>query len=41
MSKDLGIISMNHALQARLGESDFRAIREQMQEDLLEYYAKL
>ena len=40
-SKDLGIISMNHALQARLGESDFRAIREQMQEDLLEYYAKL
>lgn len=40
-SKDLGIISMNHALQSRLGESDLEAIRTQMQEDLRDYYAKL
>lgn len=40
-SKDLGIISMNHALQSRLGASDLEVIREQMQEDLGDYYAKL
>ena len=40
-SKDLGVISMNHALQSRLDESDLQAIRMQMQEDLREYYGKL
>lgn len=40
-SKDLGVISMNHALQSRLDESDLQAIRAQMQEDLREYYGKL
>ncbi len=40
-SKDLSIISMNHALHARLGEGDFEKIREQMQVDLKDYYGKL
>ena len=37
-SKDLGVISMNHALFARMEEADFRMIKEQMEEDLLNYY---
>ena len=40
-SKDLGVISMNHALQSCLAESDLAAIRGQMQEDLRDYYDKL
>ena len=40
-SKDLGMISINHALQARLSEDDYAAIRAQMREDLREYYSKL
>ena len=37
-SKDLGVISMNHALFARMEEEDFRRIKEQMEEDLRNYY---
>ena len=40
-SSELGVISMNHALWARLGEGDLAAIRAQMREDLASYYAKL
>lgn len=40
-SKDLGQLSMNHALQARLDEGDYEAIRTQMREDLEAYYGKL
>ncbi len=37
-SKDLGVISMNHALFARMEEEDFRRVKEQMEEDLRNYY---
>ena len=37
-SKDLGVISMNHALKSKLTKQDYAAIRQQMQEDLEAYY---
>lgn len=37
-SKDLGVISMNHALFARMEEVDFERVKEQMEEDLRNYY---
>lgn len=37
-SKDLGVISMNHALFARMEEEDFNRVKEQMMEDLRNYY---
>ena len=37
-SKDLGVISMNHALFSRMGEEDFRKVKEQMLEDVKNYY---
>ena len=40
-SKDLGMISINHALMARLSDDDYTAIRTQMREDLIDYYSKL
>ena len=40
-SKDLGIISINHALLAKLSDDDLAAIRKQMEDDLVDYYAKL
>lgn len=40
-SKDLGVISINHALLAKLNKSDFNAIEKQMQDDLIDYYKKL
>ncbi len=40
-SKDLNIISMNHALHMRLTQEDYSRIREQMQQDLKDYYAKI
>lgn len=40
-SKDLGVISMNHTLQARLSAEDYEAIRTQMREDLEQYYARV
>jgi len=40
-SKDLGVISVNHALQSRLSKEGFAAIQEQMQTDLVEYHSKI
>ena len=40
-SKDLGVISMNHALFSRLSDDDMVIIQKQMQEDLENYYKKL
>ncbi len=40
-SKDLSIISMNHALFSKLGKEDFAKIEEQLREDLENYYADM
>ena len=40
-SKDLGVISMNHALFARMEEDDFQRVKEQMEEDLRNYYREM
>lgn len=40
-SKDLGVISMNHALFARMEEDDFQRVKEQMKEDLRNYYREM
>ena len=40
-SKDLGVISMNHALFSRMEEEDFRRVREQMLEDVKAYYKEM
>ena len=40
-SKDLGVISMNHALFSRLSADDLERIRDQMNQDLENYYSKL
>ena len=40
-SKELGIVSMNHALFEALTEEDFQAVRDQMYEDLENYYEKV
>ena len=40
-SKDLGVISMNHALFSRLSEEDIDQIKKQMNQDLENYYSKL
>jgi len=40
-SKDLGVISMNHALFARMEEEDFQRVREQMLEDIRNYYREM
>lgn len=37
-SKELGLIAFHHALWEQLTEEDFARIREQMREDLREYY---
>ena len=37
-SKDLGVISMNHALFSKMEEVDFQCVKEQMVEDLRNYY---
>ena len=37
-SKELGMISMNHALFAKLDQSDYEKVRKQMNEDLENYY---
>ena len=37
-SKDLGEISMNHALMAKMGGEDWERVKEQMREDLERYY---
>ena len=38
ISKDLGVISMNHALFSRMEQEDFQRVKEQMMEDLRNYY---
>lgn len=40
-SKDLGVISMNHALFARMEEEDFQRVKEQMLEDIRNYYREM
>lgn len=37
-SKDLGMISMNHALFSQMEEADFQRVKEQMLEDVRNYY---
>lgn len=37
-SKDLGVISMNHALFSRMEEMDFQRVKEQMVADIKNYY---
>ena len=40
-SKDLSIISMNHALYSQLNKEDWNRIKNQMQEDLQHYYSDM
>ena len=40
-SKDLSVISMNHALYSQMEAGDWERVRRQMEEDLAEYYAKV
>ena len=40
-SRDLGQLSLNHALLAHLTDADYAAIRSQMQQDLEDYYARV
>ncbi len=40
-SKDLGVISMNHALFSRMKEADFQRAKEQMLEDIRNYYSEM
>ncbi len=39
-SKDLGVISLNHALLAKMSEGDWERVKRQMKEDLERYYEK-
>ena len=38
-SKDLNVISMNHALFSQMNDDDWSRVRKQMQDDLMNYYA--
>ena len=38
-SKDLGVISLNHALLAKMSEGDWESVKGQMREDLERYYS--
>lgn len=38
-SKDLGVISLNHALLAKMSEEDWERVKRQMKEDLERYYS--
>ena len=40
-SKDLGMISLNHALLRKMTDDDFARVREQMEQDLKDYCEKL
>ena len=40
-SKELGMISMNHALFSKLDQDDYEVIRKQMHEDLDNYYRNI
>lgn len=39
-SKDLGVISLNHALLAKMSERDWERVKGQMREDLERYYER-
>lgn len=39
-SKDLGVISLNHALLAKMSEGDWERVKGQMKEDLERYYSQ-
>jgi len=40
-SKDLGVISMNHALYSQMGIADWNRIKEQLIQDLKNYYSDI
>lgn len=40
-SKDLSVISMNHALYSHMEDEDWERVRNQLREDLKDYYSKL
>lgn len=40
-SKDLGVISLNHALLAKMSEGDWESVKGQMREDLERYYKQV
>jgi hypothetical protein len=40
-SKDLSVISMNHALYSQMEDEDWERIRNQLQEDMKNYYAEM
>ena len=40
-SKELGVISLNHALLAKMSEGDWERVKGQMREDLERYYEKM
>lgn len=40
-SKDLGVISLNHALLAKMSEGDWERVKRQMREDLERYYKNM
>jgi len=40
-SKDLGVISMNHALYSQMEEVDWQKIRNQLQKDIKNYYSEM
>lgn len=40
-SKNLNVISMNHALFTKLNEIDLKKVKKQMEEDLEQYYSKI
>lgn len=40
-SKDLGIISMNHALFSQMKDEDWNRAKSQLQEDLNNYYSEM
>ena len=40
-SKDLSVISMNHALNSQMTEEDWTRVKEQLTEDLKNYYAEM
>ncbi len=40
-SKDLGVISMNHALFSKMEEADYQRVKEQIAEDLRNYYSSM
>ena len=40
-SKDLGVISVNHALLSQMENADWEKVKNQMQDDLKNYYAEI